>query len=337
MKQHLLKYTAGLSAFALLLAGCGETQKKQSSIPDTSSVPISSSTTASPSMVESAPSGTPSNVSKNHYDTEEPLQILIETDTQSIIFQLNDSPAAKDFYGQLPLSIWAENYGTKEKIFYPPDELRTADTPLADGPAGTLAYYAPWGNVALFYGDCGGADGLYELGQAVSGTEQIEALTGEIRIRSLQDGDFEENGNTLSSHLEQPSVLVQQEPADTNREERAEMKMNVQVDGHVFKATLEDNAAVEAFAEMMQESPVVIQMRDYSGFEKVGSLETSLPASDRQTTTQAGDIVLYTGNQIVMFYGSNSWSYTRLGKIDDLTGWEDALGSGDVTVTFSLS
>ena len=87
--------------------------------------------------------------------------------------------------------------------------------------------------------------------------------------------------------------------------------------------------------EMMREAPVVIEMRDYSGFEKVGSLGASLPTSNSQTTTQAGDIVLYNGNQIVIFYGSNSWSYTRLGKIDDLTGWEEALGSGDVTVTFS--
>ena len=58
--------------------------------------------------------------------------------------------------------------------------------------------------------------------------------------------------------------------------------------------------------------------------------------SNSQTTTQVGDIVLYQGDQIVIFYGSNSWSYTRLGKIDDLTGWTEALGSGAVSVTFSL-
>ena len=86
---------------------------------------------------------------------------------------------------------------------------------------------------------------------------------------------------------------------------------------------------------MMQEKLITIQMTDYSGFEKVGALGTSLPTTNSQTTTQSGDIVLYQGNQIVIFYGSNSWSYTRLGKIDDLTGWKDALGSGDVTVTFS--
>ena len=94
--------------------------------------------------------------------------------------------------------------------------------------------------------------------------------------------------------------------------------------------------AVDALIAMMQDAPVTIRMRDYSGFEKVGPLGTSLPTSNRQTTTHSGDIVLYQGNQIVIFYGSNSWSYTRIGKIDNLTGWEKALGRGNVTVTFSL-
>lgn len=118
--------------------------------------------------------------------------------------------------------------------------------------------------------------------------------------------------------------------------EEAVMNMKVQVGDAVFSATLEENEAAASFVEMMQENPVSIPMSDYSGFEKVGSLGTSLPASNSQTTTHAGDIVLYNGNQIVIFYGSNSWSYTRLGHVDDLAGWEEALGSGDVTVTFSL-
>ena len=113
------------------------------------------------------------------------------------------------------------------------------------------------------------------------------------------------------------------------------MKMNVQIGTSVFTATLEENSAVDALVEMMEEAPVTIQMSDYAGFEKVGLLGTTLPTSNHQTITQAGDIILYQGNQIVIFYGSNSWSYTRLGRIDDLTGWADALGSGDVTVTFS--
>ena len=118
--------------------------------------------------------------------------------------------------------------------------------------------------------------------------------------------------------------------------ENAVMNMKVQVGDTIFSATLEENVAVSALVDMMRESPVVLQMSDYSGFEKVGPLGTSLPADNSQTTTHAGDIVLYNGNQIVIFYGSNSWSYTRLGHIDDLAGWEEALGNGDVTVTFSL-
>ncbi len=115
------------------------------------------------------------------------------------------------------------------------------------------------------------------------------------------------------------------------------MKLKVEVGEQTFFATLEENTAVDALVELLRQGPLPLQLHDYSGFEKVGPLGTDLPAKDRQTTTQAGDIVLYTGNQIVLFYGSNSWSYTRLGRVDDLTGWVEVLGSGDVTVRLSLA
>ena len=80
-------------------------------------------------------------------------------------------------------------------------------------------------------------------------------------------------------------------------------------------------------------------MSMYGGFEQVGSLGQSLPRNDVQTTTSAGDIVLYSGNQIVVFYGSNSWAYTRLGRISDKTAEEltALLGNGDVTITIEKS
>ena len=123
----------------------------------------------------------------------------------------------------------------------------------------------------------------------------------------------------------------------TKTDTEEDVKMNVQIGDAVFTATLEDNAAVSEFVAMMKEAPVTINMSDYSGFEKVGPLDRSLTASNIQMTTVPGDIVLYSGNQIVMFYGSNSWSYTKLGHIDDLTGWEQALGSGDITAVFSIA
>lgn len=137
-----------------------------------------------------------------------------------------------------------------------------------------------------------------------------------------------------------PEANLQEKSEDSLLEEETEEamaeKMTLQIGDSTFTAALESNAAVDALVEMMNDAPVTIQMSDYSGFEKVGSLGTSLPSDDSRTTTHAGDIVLYNGNQIVIFYGSNSWSYTRIGKVDDLAGWEDALGSGDVTVTFAL-
>ena len=115
------------------------------------------------------------------------------------------------------------------------------------------------------------------------------------------------------------------------------MKMNVQIGDYTFTATLEHNQAVNELIEMMKEGPVTIEMSDYSGFEKVGPLGKGLTTDNHQTTTTEGDIVLYSGNQIVIFYGSNSWSYTRIGKIDDLTNWKKALGGGDVIAVFTVA
>ena len=168
--------------------------------------------------------------------------------------------------------------------------------------------------------------------------DSTETAAGTMSENTIVDGS--ENVAESVEDARKAESVNETDTAETdiqnNTEENKVANMNVQVGDVVFSATLEENETVSALVEMMRESPVVIQMSDYSGFEKVGPLGTSLPVNNSQTTTQAGDIVLYNGNQIVIFYGSNSWSYTRLGHIDDLTGWEDALGSGDVTVIFSL-
>ncbi len=140
-------------------------------------------------------------------------------------------------------------------------------------------------------------------------------------------------GEKQSSERESASIDSAQ-TAET--EDMTTMKMNVTIGDQSFTATLEDNAATRELVEMMEEAPISINMDDYSGFEKVGALGKSLTTDNRQITTQAGDIVLYSGNQIVMFYGSNSWSYTKIGTIDDLSGWEKALGKGSITAVFSI-
>ena len=109
-------------------------------------------------------------------------QISVTWDGNQVIYALNDSPAASSLLEQLPLTIEVEDYSTNEKIFYPPQELDTSDTPTAAGGAGTLAYYAPWGDVVMFYEDYNENPSLFELGQIVSGEELVARMSGTITI-----------------------------------------------------------------------------------------------------------------------------------------------------------
>lgn len=111
-------------------------------------------------------------------------------------------------------------------------------------------------------------------------------------------------------------------------------KMKLIIDDTEVNVLWEDNAAVTDLKEAVDEEAIIIEMSMYGGFEQVGSIGRNLTRSDKQTTTEAGDIVLYNGNQLVVFYDSNSWSYTRLGKIQNLseTELEELLSKGDVTI-----
>ena len=118
-------------------------------------------------------------------------------------------------------------------------------------------------------------------------------------------------------------------------------KMYITIDGKTLPVTMVDNAASQTLMAALQEGDITYEAHDYGGFEKVGALGRSLPSSDTQITTQAGDVILYSDNQIVLFYGSNSWSYTRLGHIEysSQTELESFLkaGQGNITVKLSLS
>lgn len=115
---------------------------------------------------------------------EVPMQITVTANGQIVTYALNDSTAAKELYAQLPMTLEVEDYGGLEKIFYPPNKLATNDTPLVKkANMGTLAYYAPWGDVVMFYKSFGSASGLYELGHAISGADQIINLSGMVEIK----------------------------------------------------------------------------------------------------------------------------------------------------------
>lgn len=115
-------------------------------------------------------------------------------------------------------------------------------------------------------------------------------------------------------------------------------KMKLHIGGKTFTATMEDNASAQALLELLANGDVTIEMEDYANMEKVGPIGTSLPRTDRQTTTSAGDIILYQGKFLVIYYDTNSWNFTRLGRIDGVSPSElkSALGRGNVTVMLSL-
>lgn len=119
----------------------------------------------------------------------------------------------------------------------------------------------------------------------------------------------------------------------------AQNSVYITVGGRSETITLVNNDATRNLVETLANGPLTISMDDYGGFEKVGPLPMALPISDSRITTGPGDVILYQGRNLVIFYGSNTWSYTRLGKINSLTANEIRafLGNGEIEITLSLS
>ncbi len=132
-------------------------------------------------------------------------------------------------------------------------------------------------------------------------------------------------------------------PEDNDNEEGEIMESNkikLTVNGKSFTATLEENSSAEALRALLESGDLSIRMNDYGDMEKVGSLGTSLPRNDRQITTRPGDLILYLGNTLTIYYDTNSWSFTRLGRLDGVSTRQEVLellgGKGEVTVTLSI-
>lgn len=110
------------------------------------------------------------------------------------------------------------------------------------------------------------------------------------------------------------------------------------IDDNILEINLEDNSSAEAFLEHLKENDIVVDMSDYGGFEKVGDLGFNLPRNDTDINATSGDVILYQGNSITIYYGNNSWNFTKLGKIENVSQYElkNILGDYDIKVRFSL-
>lgn len=324
MKKLLSLAVTFLLIFSL--AACSSrNQEPLSSVPGTSE---NESSNSSSSHVLSSKEPVPS----------EDLLIQVQTENgNSILFQLNSSTASNSLYQQLPLTVQIENYAGNEKIFYPDEKLDTSDTPLARGPAGTLAYYEPWGNIAIFYGECEGASGLYELGEIVSGAELIATLNGNV---SIEQAKRETNASTPSPGSDPvPSssepLSVQDAPPQNKIDEIPQIQ--IIIGERSFSATLYDNESTRALLQCL---PLTLSMKEMNGNEKYHFFSDNLPVGvTRPFEIHTGDFMLYGSNCLVLFYESfsTSYSYTPLGRIGNPDGLSQALGTGDAEVQFQIA
>ena len=164
-----------------------------------------------------------------------------------------------------------------------------------------------------------------------------ELLSAALIIMSLASCRAEAD-TAAAQAQETVTAAAETQTAADNEEETKETMLGLAINGTPVSAEWEDNESVQELRKLAAEEPIVIQMSMYGGFEQVGSLGKSIARNDVQTTASAGDIVLYSGSNIVIFYGSNSWAYTRLGHIMGKTAGElsELLGNGDVTITISV-
>ena len=162
-----------------------------------------------------------------------------------------------------------------------------------------------------------------------------------VIIFFIQKNNTKTSNNTEINNIsiiKESNKVVEQNTIEENKVDDINL-IFIKVNNQTLNLELEDNSATKELKQKLKNGDVIVETHEYGGFEKVGDLGFSLPREDKKMTTASGDIVLYQGNQISLFYDSNSWSYTKLGKIinADNKKLKSILGDGDVIITFTLS
>lgn len=127
---------------------------------------------------------------------------------------------------------------------------------------------------------------------------------------------------------------------DITAQTMADEKLNITIGNETRTVVLVDNVGTRAMIAALHAGSITFTAHDYGDFEKVGALGQSLPTDDHKINTSAGDVVLYNGNNICIFYGSNTWSYTRIGRLENMSADEVRrfvrADEGQVEVTLSI-
>ncbi len=333
MKNNIIKMLSPILVCGIMLTGCGNSAGTDSSevteyTAENSSASVSQPENNPDNEAESDTTATVTELEVRFGDDGEPFTLhLYENDTAAaIVKHVGTSDWRLPIYHYDDFDNWEvmQYYDVPSRYEIPSDPEQ-----ITEEKAGTV-YYSEPNRIILFYQDAevsaeytpvGYFDYSEEFLKAVQDNPVLEGWGNKI-IQITKD-DFISNGDVKFDNTEQ---------------EVTEMKMKIQVGNTAFTATLAENSSVDALKELMADGPLTLNMSDYANMEKGADLGVTLPQNNEQMNTQAGDIILYQGKTFVIYYDTNSWSLTPIGKIDDVDAeaLRETLGTGDVTVTLSL-
>ena len=293
-------------------------------------------------------------VSMKGYVNDEPGYETMELMEDSVLYVLKRKKLKELFSEDLHIANWGRRYAemellaTEERLISMLSAIASERYKELLEKEPDLLQRLPLGSIATY------------LGITQASLSRIRAqikiplfLRGDITVfrmdenslSNVPDAVFTESLLLTSSSLNSMESLVPvwlDEMQISDNQTNADMennKIRLTVEGgRTFTATLVDNTSAQALVEQLAKGDITVDMEDYADMEKVGTLGISLPRNDRQTTTGPGDLILYQGHNFVIYYDTNSWNFTRLGKIDNVSQTElkAALGEGDVRVTLSL-
>ncbi|WP_243111278.1 cyclophilin-like fold protein [Acutalibacter sp. 1XD8-33] len=314
----------------LVLAGCSQTENRRSA-------PVSTTTPAS-SIADSQPQTSAESVP----EAESATSLTVNFGDQGAPFTLhlydNDTAAAIARHvgtadWRLPIYHYDDYENWEVMQYYDiPSRYEIPSNPenVTSERAGEV-YYSEPNRIVLFYGDAQVSGEYTPVGYFDATEDFVSAVENNPVLEGWGNKIVRIAPGSNEPEISQTSVITTEEQEESNM-------INLQIEEHNLTAELADNTSAQAFAELLQEGPVTVQMHDYGNFEKIGPLPTSLPESNEQITTEPGDIILYQGNSVTVYYDVNTWNFTQLGKVQGVTQQElkDILGEGDVEITFSV-
>lgn len=165
-----------------------------------------------------------------------------------------------------------------------------------------------------------------------------EATSASATKAKTTEATTQAEEKTTQAVTQAPTEAETIEAAVTEVKKEAEQLLRIDINGNVLYADFEDNTSAEALKGQLLSQSLTMLMEDYGGFEKVGDLPFSLPTNDESITTSAGDVILYQGNKLTIYYDQNTWEFTKVAKIRDAdASLKDMLGEGTVSATFSIA